>query len=65
MALSLNTTNKLQLLKTMDRCIHAGCLRCGQCGGNLENGAFTMDNDGGIFCLEDYQRFVWVAGEVA
>ena len=35
---------------------HASCLKCAECGAELENEASCFEKDGQIYCREDYQR---------
>ena len=37
---------------------HAACLKCAECGAELENEASCFEKDGHIYCREDYQRYV-------
>ena len=35
---------------------HASCLKCAECGAELENEASCFEKEGQIYCRDDYQR---------
>ena len=37
---------------------HASCLKCAECGAELENEASCFEKEGQIYCRDDYQRSV-------
>ncbi|QQP35625.1 Uncharacterized protein FKW44_023901, partial [Caligus rogercresseyi] len=41
-------------LSSVEKKWHASCLRCSECGGELEDQASCFERDGHIYCREDF-----------
>ena len=42
---------------------HSSCLKCAECGAELENEASCFEKEGQIYCRDDYLRSVYRDGE--
>ena len=42
---------------------HSSCLKCAECGAELENEASCFEKEGQIYCRDDYLRSVLEEGE--
>ena len=45
---------------------HSSCLKCAECGAELENEASCFEKEGQIYCRDDYLRSVrgWTGGKI-
>ena len=44
------------VLNAFDQPYHPACFRCYRCCRCLDGVPFTVDNDGNVYCMEDYER---------
>ena len=43
-------------LSAIERKWHSHCLKCSECGGELDSQTSCFERDGSIFCREDYLK---------